>query len=369
MPGKNPGGKKCTKHSGPLSKKQDLNSNEGARPLPQTFVIELTRGCNNNCGYCYNIWRAPQFAHEHSHAGEMSTREVKDTIIKLQDETLVTTIALSGGEPLLRPDLPEIIDFLRSRKIIVLLLTNGTLLTEEKVDATMRGTMYEVPLLSCHKEVHDRMVGHDGAWDAVTEGIMNIHTAGRHLSVVFVATRQNHKDLRATAILAMMLGADELLYKRVNMGAANRFANEGLFLTPAMIEENLSTLDKLAVKYRFPITADVVIEPCVIDVRKFNNVKFGWCPLAGENSAFVIDPSGNVRICEHSPIILGNIKKSRFRDIYNHPYVESFKTTWPEQCENCETELRNMCCGGCKAAAEQTYGSIKQVDPFVRINR
>jgi len=345
------------------------NSNIETIPLPKVFVLELTRRCNNICGYCYNVWRAPEFAYDRECPGEMSTREVKETITRLQDEVPVAMIALSGGEPMLRADLPEIIDFIRSRGMKALLLTNGTLLTEERVEATIKGCSYEVPLLSCQREVHDRMVGRSGAWDAVVEGIMNVHMAGGHLSVVFVATRQNWTDLYSTAMLASMLGADELLYKRVNMGAANLRANTDLFLTPVMIQQNLQTLDDLAVKCRFHISADVVIEPCVVDVRQFTHVNFGWCPLAGEYSAFVIDPAGNIRICEHSPVILGNIKRDRFRDIFHHPYVESFRTTWPKECGDCEPALKNMCRGGCKAAAAQAYGSFTHVDPFVRMNR
>jgi radical SAM protein with 4Fe4S-binding SPASM domain len=300
----------------------------------------------------------------------MSTDEVKETIAKLQDQAPVTTIGLSGGEPMLRPDLPEIISFIKSRGMQTLLLTNGTLLTEERVEETMVGGMYEVPLLSWRPEVHDRMVGREGAWEAVVEGMMNVHLAGGHLTVVFVATRQNWEDLYATAHLAMMLGAHELLYNRINAGAANlRFADE-LFLSPAMVEANLHTLDEIAVKHRFQVSAAVVIEPCVVDVRRFPNVDFGWCPLAGEFSAFIIDPAGNIRICKHSPVILGNIKRDHFRDIYyHHPYVKSFRTTLPQECENCEPPLKDMCRGGCKAAAAQAYGSFTHVEPFVRLNR
>lgn len=270
---------------------------------------------------------------------------------------------------MLRQDLPEIIDFIRSRGIQVLLLTNGTLLTEERVEA-MAGGMYEVPLLSWRREVHDRMVGREGAWDAVVEGMMNVHLAGGRLSVVFVATRQNWKDLYATAQLSRMLGANKLLYNRINAGAANIRLYDELFLTADMIEENLHTLENLAVEHQFPVAAAVVIEPCVIDVRRFRHVHFGWCPLAGENSAFIIDPSGNIRICKHSPEILGNIRRDSFRDIYyQHPYVEAFRTTWPQECQACDSELKNMCRGGCKAAAAQSYGSFEHVDPFVRLNR
>lgn len=339
------------------------------RPLPKAFVLELTRSCNNACSYCYNIWRVPKFADKCSDKGEMSTREIKETIIKLQQDTRIALIALSGGEPTLRPDLPEIIKFLRSCDILALLLTNGTLLTEDLVEAMVKGAIFQISLLSYRKEIHDRMAGRKGAWDATVEGIMNVHAAGGSLSVVFVATPMNWKDLEATAMLAMMLGVKAFIYKRVNIGAANFHDGKELFLTPAMIEENLNTLDKLAAKYRLQITADVVIEPCIVDIRQFKNINFGWCSLAGESAAFVIDPAGDVRICEHSPVVLGNIKRERFGDIYRHPYVTTFRSTWPEECRDCKTEFREMCRGGCKAAAEQVYGSIKHVDPFVRINR
>ena len=326
--------------------------------------------CNNRCKYCYNVWKAPESFYERECPGEMSTKEVKEIITHLQDETPVTAFILSGGEPTLRPDLAEIIGFIRSHGMQTLLVTNGTLLTEELVEATMVGGIYEIPLLSCRPEVHDRLVGREGAWDAVMEGIMNVHLGGGHLSIVFVATRQNWQDLYATAHLAMMMGANELLYNRINAGAANFGHTDELFLTPAMVEKNLHTLEQIAVKHQFHVKADVVVEPCIVDLRKYPHVEFGWCPLAGEFSSFVIDPVGNIRVCEHSPVILGNIKRDNFQDIYyHHPYLETFRTIWPLECEDCDHPLKNMCRGGCKAASAQAYGSLKHVDPFVRTNR
>jgi radical SAM protein with 4Fe4S-binding SPASM domain len=242
-------------------------------------------------------------------------------------------------------------------------------LTEEYVEKTVVGGVYEVPLLRWRPEVHDRMTGRKGAWDAVVDGMMNIHAAGGHLSVVFVGTRQNWLDLKATTELAIGLGADELLYNRINAGAANiRLADE-LFLTPKMVDQNLQTLDDIAAKQGFPVLVAVVVEPCMVDVLRFTNLSLGWCPLAGEDSAFIVDPSGNIRICKHSPVVLGNIRRNRFRDMLQHPYVESFRSTWPLECEDCRNLLRGMCRGGCKAAAAQAYGSFEHVEPFVRVNR
>lgn len=337
--------------------------------LPTTFVFELTRHCNNTCLYCYNVWRAPGSCYPENGSKELSTVELKDVIAKLQAETQVDRIALSGGEPLLRKDLTEIIDYIRSCGIDVLLLTNGTLITPDFIEATKEGVTYEMPLLSTRREIHDRLAGSPGAWDAVVEAALDIHAAGIPLTLVFVATTLNMDDLHATALMAMMSGAHELLYKRVNMGGANLSVDTGLFLSPSMIEEHLDILDTFAEKYGFPVSADVVIEPCIVDVRHYKHVNFGFCPLAGEYSAFVIDPGGNVRVCEHSPVILGNIRRDSFRDMYTHSSVQEFRTVLPEECRVCPPEFREMCRGGCKAAGAQTYGSFECLDPFVRMNR
>jgi radical SAM protein with 4Fe4S-binding SPASM domain len=176
-------------------------------------------------------------------------------------------------------------------------------------------------------------------------------------------------DLHRTAELAIALGADGLMYNRINLGAVNiRLAHE-LLPTPEMIEENLATLVALQHQYGLVVAISVVIEPCVVDVSKYPTLHFGWCPQAGPDAYFTVDPTGNVRICNHSPTILGNIKHNAFGDIYyRHPYVAAFRETWPNECADCAPELKAKCGGGCKAAAEQCYGTLTRVDPFVTLN-
>jgi radical SAM protein with 4Fe4S-binding SPASM domain len=340
------------------------------RALPSTFVLELTRHCNNHCGYCYNAWRAPELQYAKDERGEMTTAEIKWTVLKLMEEVPVTTVALSGGEPTLRADLPEIVQFLRSQGLVAQIITNGTNLTESLVDATVSGSTYQVSLLSWRREVHDRLTGHPGAWDAVVDGMTNVHLAGGHLIAVFVATRQNYADIGPTAHLAMMLGANSFLYNRINVGAANLHHSEELFLTPAMVEENLRVLDEIAAATGFPISTGVVIEPCMVDIARYPHIRFNWCSLAGEQSTLIVDPAGNFRVCEHSSVVLGNVRRDSVRDIYeHHTYVEAFRTTWPTECANCDNALKESCRGGCKAAAEQAYGTFARVEPFVRLQQ
>lgn len=341
-----------------------------SRPLPKSFVIELTRRCNNHCLYCYMSEGPLQANADPDRACEMNGKAVSNIVSTLCDEAPVESIALSGGEPLLREDLPEILSFIRNKGISPVVITNGTLLTREKIAAMGHDITYEMTLLSHRPEVHDRLAGRRGAWSAALEAMANVRQLQGNFVAVFVATRLNFMDAGKTAELAIALGASGLMYNRINLGARNVRHAERLLPAPEMIRQNLDTLEELGLKYKLPVAVSVVIEPCVVDVRKYKHLHFGWCPLAGEGSYFTVDPAGNVRICNHSNVILGNLQRDRFRDIYyGHPYVRAFRETWPAECQSCEPELKAMCCGGCKAAAEQCYGTLSRIDPFVTISQ
>lgn len=336
------------------------------RSLPKIFILELIRNCNHQCLYCYNVWKGQ----DHGPTGrQMSLDEVKQSISKLKSEAKVEGIGISGGEPLLREDLPEIVSFIREQGISPVIITNGTLLTKEKVAATMP-TTYEITLLSHRPEVHDLLTGRKGSWQAAINGMLNVKEAKGTLVVVFVATKLNFMDLYKTAEMAIALGVNGLMYNRMNLGAGNVGSADILLPTPAMIQENLDTLENIGGLYGLPIVVSVVLEPCVIDTEKYRNIQIGWCPLGGENSYFTIDPEGNVRICNHSPVVLGSILKDSLRDIYyNHPHVLRFRNTLPKECLSCSHNMKEKCAGGCKAAAEQCYGTLDQVDPFVSLSQ
>ena len=151
----------------------------------------------------------------------MSTREVTNTIATLCEEAPVQSIALSGGEPLLREDLPEILSFIRTKGVSPVVITNGTLLTKERVASAGADVTYEITLLSYRHEVHDSLAGRRGAWDAAVDGMANVRQAKGNFVAVFVATKLNSATLRKTTELAIALGATGLMYNRMNLGAHN----------------------------------------------------------------------------------------------------------------------------------------------------
>jgi MoaA/NifB/PqqE/SkfB family radical SAM enzyme len=99
--------------------------------LPGTFILELTRRCNNRCMYCYTAWGAARLGYGRHDHHEMSLADIQDMIARLQDEVDLKVLGLSGGEPLLREDLTELMGFISARGIAPFLITNGSLLTAD----------------------------------------------------------------------------------------------------------------------------------------------------------------------------------------------------------------------------------------------
>ncbi len=328
-----------------------------------TFVIELTQRCNNKCLYCYNPWRAPKSNYP---KGELSTNQTKEIVTKLKTETAVNSIGLSGGEPFLRPDIGEIVSFIAKKNIRPVIITNGTLLTQENVRNTEAAASYEITLLSYKKQVHNHLVQRD-VFDKIVEGITNVAQNDGNFIAAFVATKLNSPDLYKTVELAIALGAVGVMYNRINLSANNIQYADQLVPTATMLKKNLDELKELNEKYGIPIASSVPIPPCIVETSQYTNIKFSCCPRGGEDSYYTIDPMGNLKICNHSPVILGDFKTHSFTDLLKHPYVQDFKNILPDDCANCRADWRSKCLGGCRAASEACYGNLHAIDPLVRL--
>lgn len=327
-------------------------------------MLEVTSACNLDCIYCYNVWKSPRCNYPR---GQLRLPDMIRVIDRLLDELPLESVAISGGEPFLRPDLPQIIAYLWSRRIRTVIITNGTLLTRERIEQTPGAENYELPLLSYRREVHDRLARRE-AFDRVIEGALNLRRLGERFAVAFIATRLNYSDLEKTLELAVALGAEGMLYNRMNVAAHNYPYLQMLLPSLEMIRENLDVLEDFAARYSFPISCSIPIQPCLIDTSQYKNIQFGFCPLGGENSYFTVDPMGNLRVCNHSSVILGNVLEDSFWDLYRRPYVDEFKALMPASCLNCPAEIRDRCHGGCKAAAEECFGSFEAEEPFLACN-
>jgi radical SAM protein with 4Fe4S-binding SPASM domain len=338
-----------------------------AKPHLQSLIFEVTQRCNHACLHCYNVWQGePSGTQDRYPRGELGTAQTLCLLAKVLDETDCHHVTLTGGEPLLRADLPLLLDFLRERNVLVTIISNGRLLAEEKAISLLdQGVaLFELPLLSHRREVHDRLSAAPGAWDAVLEAMANVRLRHGQVVAAFVATRLNIEHLYETIRLAYAFGARGMMFNRFNPGGRGRLHLRELLPSVDQVREALMVAERASVGFGLPISCSIPIQPCLIDTKEFPHLGFGYCAAGTERAYYALDPLGNVRPCNHSTTILGNLFDEPFADLVSPARLESFVHTYPLVCHTCE--LGSTCQGGCKAAAEVCYGSAEEVEPFLR---
>ncbi len=141
--------------------------------IPLEGSLDLTYRCNNDCRHCW--LRIPPG--DKANQDELSFDEIRDIVD--QARALGTRRwSLSGGEPMLRPDFPEIFDYITSRSVGYSLNTNGMLITPEIAQLMRRPGNKMVAVYGATAEVHDHITRHPGAFEATMRGFAYLREAG-----------------------------------------------------------------------------------------------------------------------------------------------------------------------------------------------
>ena len=330
-------------------------------PPASTLVIELTQRCNHDCRYCYNVWKNDP----HYPSGELGTADTLASICRALDESGVRHVTLSGGEPLLRHDLMAIIEALRARSVGINLVTNGTLLDEATVGRLSpdKVSVFELPLLSSVAAVHDELSGVVGAHEKATLAIANLKLAGQTVVAVFVATQRNVATLAETLEMAFALGVDGVMLNRFNPGGRGWSQAEALTLDPEVLRQALDLANDFTATHGLPVSCSIAMPACLFDHQRWPELSFGPCAVGTPECYPTIDPLGNVRPCNHSRLILGNLRADSFNALLHGRALQQFAAAHPAFCDDCP--LVATCQGGCKAAAEVCFGDARRCDPFL----
>lgn len=325
-----------------------------------SLVFEVTQECNHSCAHCYNCWKNPV----DYPSGALPTRETLAMYGKVLDETGASLVSLTGGEPMLREDIHEIIAFLNDRGVAVNLITNGSLLSESAIERLAgKISVFELPLLSSDRAIHDAMSGREGAFDDATLAMATLKAHRERVVGVFVATRKNLSTWRRTAELAFALGLDGIMFNRFNPGGEGAKHVEELQASPEDIAVALDIADQLSGEYELSISCSIAMPPCLFDHARTPRLSFGFCAAGTERAYYTLDPLGNLRPCNHSPTILGNVRERGFWELAEGSVMRDFVSARPAFCRGCKVE--DECLGGCKAAAEACSGSAWDADPFL----
>ena len=100
-------------------------------------VVEVTQACHHRCVHCYNFWQSHRAPVDDPAA--LSRAEILALVRKIRRDTPLRQVGLSGGEPLLRPDFPEIFNYLTRKSVSYSINTNGTLITPARPSMSLAG--------------------------------------------------------------------------------------------------------------------------------------------------------------------------------------------------------------------------------------
>lgn len=270
---------------------------------------DSTNDCNLNCSHCYHNREGRDHAnHIQKEKDLMSFNEVQKMLCNLRETAkgrgFKPRLQISGGEPLLRKDLMEILDYTKSLGIETMLLTNGTLITKDKAkELYRRGVKGLQVSIDGSKETHNRIRRRHYAYDKAIEGIRNSADAGILAEVSMTIMRSNRQDLEDVIKNSIRAQAGIVGF-RSYVPDAGLGENDPEFVGAFETYSLYKRIRKLAEKYKKQIK---VPEAGVLwrIMRRENGKPLNGCG-AGLIGVSVLS-DGTVYPCRRLPIPIGHI--------------------------------------------------------------
>src|SRR5947207_1467792 len=365
---------------------------------PYVVSWNLTYRCNLACEHCYldagvtPLVTTGNFADR----SELNTEEcfkVIDDIAAFAPECLTI---LTGGEPLLRRDILEIVRRAAERGLWVVVGTNGVRITENVArrlaEAGARGLSISLDALDADR--HDRFRNVRGAWQNTVDGAEILNRTGLPFIVQTTAGSHNLGELEAIADFAHDRLAAKVwnLYFLVPTGRG-QFVSD---ITPAQYDEVLDSLYRIQRKYdrRMLVNAKcaphyikTILEnagagtdpiptdgdwakgpfdpaqgkPGMSSIRTYSGGA-GGCPAGTHYMG--IRPNGDVTPCPYLPVFAGTLRSSSLADLWTSSELFADtrrRTSLGGRCGECEM---NAHCGGCRARAYGMTGDLMAEDPL-----
>jgi radical SAM protein with 4Fe4S-binding SPASM domain len=358
---------------------------------PYVISWNLTYRCNLACEHCYldaggtPLVRSENFA-DRSELGTEECFRVIDEIAAFAPECLTI---LTGGEPLLRRDILEIVQRAAERGLWVVVGTNGVRISENVArrlsDAGARGLSLSLDALDPDR--HDAFRRVRGAWRNTVDGAEILNNTGLPFIVQTTAGSHNLDELEAIADFAHDRLAAKVwnLYFLVPTGRG-QFVSD---ITPSQYDDVLASLYRIQRKYAGRMLVNAKCAPHYIKtvlentgakkessdapgdpaepISGFSQIRTysggaGGCPAGTHYMG--IRPNGDVTPCPYLPVFAGTLRRSTLADLWNSSELFDGirrRTALGGRCGACEL---NAHCGGCRARAYGTTGDLMAEDPL-----
>ena len=348
--------------------------NAAAFARPYVVSWNLTYRCNLACEHCYLDAGGKPLVESDAFAdrSELSTEQCFRVVDQIADFAPESLVILTGGEPLLRRDILEIIRYASAKELWVVVGTNGVLVTETLAHTLkkegVRGLALSLDALDADR--HDSFRRVKGAWKNTVEGAKALHAAEFHFIVQTTVGGHNVGELRRIADFAHEeLGARVWnLYFLVPTGRGE-FVSD---LTTREYDEVLDSLVDIQKSFAGKMMVNAKCAPHYVKTLfaidpdspflKSYSGGAGGCPAGTHYLG--IRPNGDVTPCPYLPVFGGNLKTEALRDVWETSEVFERirgRVSLGGRCGACEFQTT---CGGCRARAYGMTGDIMAEDPL-----
>jgi len=340
-------------------------------PAPPLRMVawEITRDCNLSCLHCRAL------SGEGPYPGELTTEEclqLVDDIASFSDPVVI----LTGGEPMLRPDVYQIAEYGTGKGLRMVLATNGTLLTEDDARRLLAAGIrrISISLDGADAESHDQFRDVKGSFEGGLRGIRYAKKVGLEFQINTTVTQHNLHQLPQILDLAVDLGAvAHHLFLLVPTGRGKELAGQAI--SPHDYEEVLHWFyeqrDHVSLHLKVtcaPHFYRVLRQHARREGKPITTKHYGLDAVTrgcmGGISFCFISSTGVVQPCGYLELDCGNVRDNSFESIWAQ--CAFFKDLRDEdnykgKCGYCE--YRKVC-GGCRARAFEMTGDYLEEEPY-----
>ena len=320
---------------------------------PVNVTWEVTLRCNLRCAHCLSDAGLPQ-------PDELSRRECLQLVDQLA-AIKVFQVNIGGGEPFMRKDFLDLLNYAHHKGLVTCVSTNGTVIDNDLAGrlAKLKMLYLQVSLDGATEEVNDHIRG-EGTYKKILGAIDCLAKNDVAFSINTVLTNLNYPQLDTLRALAREYGA-ELRVSRFRPAGRGKESRDYLAPDSGQLEAFAGWLEG----HDLVRTGDSFF--CLTSEKRRRK---GLDMCGAAKMTCCISPNGDVYPCaflQEKPFLVGNIRSAGLKDMWDHsPVFLRLRNLNVESCQTC-TRFE-VCRGGCPAMAFHTYDDIAMPDPECLVN-